>query len=137
MRQDEGPFYHGTTASLEIGDFLTPGFPSNYRSEVIMNHIYFTALKDGAGMAAELAVLLRGEDSEPHVYLVEPQGDFENDPNVTDKKFPGNPTRSYRTDAPLKILQEVDDWTRMSPESIAIWAERLANLKNSNAEIIN
>jgi hypothetical protein len=137
MQLDEGPFYQGTTAILEIGDLLTPGFPSNYRSEVIMNHIYFTALKDGAGMAAELAVLLRGGHARAHVYLVEPQGQFQNDPNVTDKKFPGNPTRSYRTDAPLKVLREVDYWTRMSAESLALWAERLANLKSSNAEIIN
>jgi len=137
MQLDEGPFYHGTTADLEIGDLLTPGFPSNYRSEVIMNHIYFTALKHGAGMAAELAVLLRGGDSEPHVYLVEPQGDFENDPNVTDKRFPGNPTRSYRSDAPLKVLQKVDDWARMSEEALRMWDERLTNLKSSEAEIIN
>ena len=137
MQPDEGPFYHGTTAKLSAGEYLTPGFPTNYRSEVIMNHIYFTALKDGAGMAAELAVLLRGGDAQAHVYLVEPQGEFQNDPNVTDKKFPGNPTRSYRTEAPLKVLQEVDDWTRMSTEAIALWAERLANLKSSNAEIIN
>lgn len=79
---DPGPFFHGTKADLQIGDLLTAGFRSNYRPEVIMNHIYFTALSNGAGLAAELA---RG-DAEPRVYLVEPTGDFENDPNVTDKK---------------------------------------------------
>ena len=84
---DEGPFFHGTKADLRVGDLLTAGFRSNYRPEVVMNHIYFTALPDGAGLAAELAA---GEGA-PRVYAVEPTGAFENDPNVTDKKFPGNP----------------------------------------------
>ncbi|RYY65184.1 MAG: NAD(+)--rifampin ADP-ribosyltransferase [Chitinophagaceae bacterium] len=92
---DEGPFYHGTRADLQVGDLLTAGYPSNYRPEVLMNHIYFTALVNGAGLAAALAA---GEGEE-RVYLVEPTGPFENDPNVTDKKFPGNPTRSYRSTA--------------------------------------
>jgi hypothetical protein len=84
---DEGPFFHGTKADLRVGEFLTAGFRSNYRPEVVMNHIYFTALADGAGLAAELAV---GEGA-PHVYVVEPTGAFEDDPNVTDKKFPATP----------------------------------------------
>ena len=99
---DEGPFFHGTKADLRVGDLLTAGFRSNYRPEVVMNHIYFTALRDGAGLAAELAA---GEGA-PRVYVVEPTGAFENDPNVTDKKFPGNPTRSYRSTAPLRIVDE-------------------------------
>ena len=85
---DEGPFFHGTKADLRVGDLLTAGFRSNYRPEIVMNHIYFTALRDGAGLAAELAP---GE-ADPRVYLVEPTGAFENDPNVTDKKFPGKPS---------------------------------------------
>src|SRR6185312_15045782 len=93
---DSGPFYHGTKADLKIGDLLTAGFQSNYRPEITMNHIYFTAMRDGAGLAAELA---KG-DGRTRVYIVEPTGDFENDPNVTDKKFPGNPTRSYRSSEP-------------------------------------
>ena len=88
---DTGPFYHGTRADLQIGDLLTPGGSSNYIAEVIMNHIYFTALVNGAGLAAALA---KGDGRE-RVYVVEPTGTFENDPNVTNKKFPGNPTRSY------------------------------------------
>jgi len=95
---DKGPFYHGTKADLQVGDLLTAGGRSNYDSKVIMNHIYFTALVNGAGLAAALA---KGDGRE-RVYIVEPTGSFENDPNVTDKKFPGNPTRSYRTQAPLK-----------------------------------
>src|SRR4249919_4357426 len=85
---DKGPFYHGTKADLQVGDLLTAGFRSNYRPEVVMNHIYFTALRDGAGLAAELAA----GDTAPRVFVVEPTGSFENDPNVTDKKYPGNPT---------------------------------------------
>ncbi|HEX8148413.1 MAG TPA: NAD(+)--rifampin ADP-ribosyltransferase [Pyrinomonadaceae bacterium] len=127
---DKGPFYHGTKAALQVGDLLTPGFRSNYQSEVIMNHIYFTALVNGAGLAAALA---KGGGRE-RVYLVEPTGSFENDPNVTDKKFPGNPTRSYRTQAPLKIVGEVIDWVRQTPEEIQKWREKLANGKG---EIIN
>jgi len=127
---DDGPFYHGTKADLQVGDLLTAGFKSNYRPEVTMNHIYFTALVNGAGLAAELA---RGNGRE-RVYIVEPLGEFENDPNVTDKKFPGNPMRSYRTSEHLKIVGEVTDWVRLTPEELHNWRERLANI---TGEIIN
>lgn len=127
---DKGPFYHGTKAGLQVGDLLTAGGRSNYQPEIIMNHIYFTALVNGAGLAAALA---KG-DAPERVYIVEPTGAFENDPNVTDKKFPGNPTRSYRTRAPLKIVGEVTDWVKQTPEGIQKWQEKLANHKG---EIIN
>jgi len=127
---DSGPFYHGTKADLKVGDLLTAGYGSNYKSELTMNHIYFTALANGAGLAAALA---KGEGCE-RVYIVEPTGSFENDPNVTDKKFPGNPTRSYRTQAPLKIIGEVTDWVRQTPEQLQQWREKLANVKG---DIIN
>lgn len=127
---DKGPFYHGTRADLQVGDMLTPGWMSNYKEELQMNHIYFTALVNGAGLAAALA---KGDTPE-RVYIVEPTGSFENDPNVTDKKFPGNPTRSYRTLAPLKIVGEATDWVRITPEEIQKWREKLAN---STGEIIN
>lgn len=130
---DEGPFYHGTKADLQVGDLLTPGFRSNYRPDVVMNHIYFTALRDGAGLAAELAA----GDGAPRVYAVEPTGPFENDPNVTDKKFPGNPTRSYRTSSPLAVVEEVTDWVRQTPEALAAWRERVTAMRDSGAEIIN
>ena len=131
---DEGPFYHGTKADLREGDLLTAGFRSNYKPEVVMNHIYFTALPDGAGLAAEIAP----GDGEPRVYLVEPTGAYENDPNVTDKKFPGNPTRSYRSMAPLRIVSEVRDWTRLTPEALQMWRDRLAAIRTDDrAEIIN
>ena len=127
---DKGPFYHGTKADLQVGDLLTAGGSSNYKPELKMNHIYFTGLVNGAGLAAALA---KGDGSE-RVYIVEPTGSFENDPNVTDKKFPGNPTRSYRSKAPLKIVGEVTDWVRQTPEQLQKWREKLANVKG---EIIN
>lgn len=127
---DNGPFYHGTKADLQVGNMLTAGGNSNYKPELKMNHIYFTALVNGAGLAAALA---RGDGSE-RVYIVEPMGEFENDPNVTDKKFPGNPTRSYRSREPLKIVGEVTEWQRQTPEELRIWREKLAN---SKGKIIN
>ncbi|WP_017200353.1 NAD(+)--rifampin ADP-ribosyltransferase [Arthrobacter sp. M2012083] len=131
---DEGPFFHGTKAHLREGDLLRPGFRSNYRPEVVMNHIYFTALRDGAGLAAELAA----GDGEPRVYAVEPTGAFEDDPNVTDKKFPGNPTRSFRSSAPLKVIGEVTDWTRLTPQALQDWRERLmAIVADERCQIIN
>lgn len=122
---DKGPFYHGTKADLQMGDFLTAGYGSNYKSELIMNHIYFTALLNGAALAAALA---KGDGRE-RVYIVEPTGSFENDPNVTDKKFPGNPTRSYRTLEPLKIVGEIRDWVKQMPEELQKWREKLYNNK--------
>lgn len=131
---DEGPFFHGTKADLQVGDLLTAGFRSNYRPEIVMNHIYFAALIEGAGLAAELAP----GDAAPRVYEVEPTGPFENDPNVTDKKFPGNPTRSYRSAAPLRVVREVLDWTRLTPEALRSWRERLAVLRaEGRDEILN
>jgi hypothetical protein len=135
---DEGPFFHGTIADLRMGEFLTAGHRSNYRPAVVMNHIYFTALVDGAGLAAEIAAELAGDDAVPRVYEVEPTGEFENDPNVTDKKFPGNPTRSYRSAAPLRIVGEIMEWTRLTPEQLQTWRERLSALLSSEGgEIIN
>ena len=131
---DPGPFFHGTKADLRDGDLLTAGFRSNYRPEVVMNHVYFTALADGAGLAAELAT----GDGAPRVYIVEPTGPFEDDPNVTDKKFPGNPTRSYRSKDPLRVVGEVADWTRLTPEALQAWRQRLAALRaDERGEIIN
>ena len=131
---DDGPFYHGTKADLRSGDLLTAGYRSNYRPDIVMNHIYFTALRDGAGLAAELA----SGTGDPRVYAVEPTGAFEDDPNVTDKKFPGNPTRSYRSRAPLRVVGEVTDWTRLTPDARQAWQDRLAAiLADERGEIIN
>lgn len=130
---DEGPFYHGTKADLQIGDLLTAGFKSNYHQDIIMNHIYFTATIQGAGLASEI---IPG-NGEPRVYIVEPTGDFENDPNVTDKKFPGNPTRSYRSKEPLRIVGEITEWTKLTAEEFQTWQDNLTKLRTSNAQIIN
>jgi hypothetical protein len=127
---DKGPFYHGTKSDLQVGDLLTAGESSNYKPELKMNHVYFTALVNGAGLAAALA---KGDKPE-RVYIVEPTGRFENDPNVTNKKFPGNLTRSYRSQAPLKIVGEVTNWVRQTPEELRKWREKLASHKG---EIIN
>ena len=127
---DKGPFYHGTRADLQVGDLLTAGAGSNYKDDLKMNHIYFTALVNGAGLAAALA---RGEGAE-RVYIVEPTGAFENDPNLTDKKFPGNPSRSYRSSAPLKIIGEVKEWIKPDPDDLKRFREKL---ENNKGEIIN
>ncbi len=127
---DQGPFYHGTKAELQIGDLLTAGGTSNYRPELKMNHIYFTANVNGAGLAAALA---QGEGRE-RIYIIEPTGEFENDPNVTDKKFPGNLTRSYRSEAPLRIIGEETEWAKLTTAERSNWREKLANNKG---QIIN
>lgn len=127
---DKGPFYHGTKADLQVGDLLTARSESNYIDDLRMNHIYFTAIANGAGLAAALA---KGDGRE-RVYIVEPTGNFENDPNVTNKYFPGNPTCSYRSQAPLKIVGEVADWVKITPKELKRWREKLASNKG---EIIN
>ena len=125
-----GPFFHGTRADLSIGDLLTAGFRSNYRQDMVMNHIYFTTIPKGAGLAAEIA---KGE-GRPRVYVVVPTGRFEDDPNVTDKKFPGNPTRSYRSRDPLRVVGELERWESYEPEFI----ENLRRfVESGSGEIIN
>ncbi|MCW2924765.1 MAG: ribosomal subunit interface protein [Thermoleophilia bacterium] len=136
--RDGGPFFHGTVADLRVGDLLTAGRPSNYHPDVVMNHVYFTAFADGAGLAAEVAAELAGGAPTPRVYAVEPTGPFEDDPNVTDKKFPGNPTRSFRSTEPLRVVGEVTEWTRLTPDALQAWRERLATIRTSpRGAIIN
>jgi len=127
---DSGPFFHGTKADLRVGDMLTAGFVSNYREDLVMNHIYFTALAKGAGLAAEIA----SGSGRPRVYVVEPTGEFENDPNVTDRKFPGNPTRSYRSRHPLKIVGELDTWEKFDAAFVLELRRKVAE---GMGEIIN
>ncbi len=127
---DKGPFYHGTKADLEVGDLLIAGGKSNYKSELKMNHIYFSANINSVGLAAALA---KGKGRE-RVYIVEPMGEFENDPNVTDKKFPGNLTRSYRSNEPLRIIGEETEWAKLTTTERREWKDKLAKNKG---EIIN
>lgn len=103
---DSGPFYHGTKADLKAGDMLEPGYSSNYGERKKANYVYLTATLDAATWGAELAV----GDGPGRIYRVEPTGPIEDDPNLTDKKFPGNPTRSYRTQHSLRVMGEVLDW---------------------------
>lgn len=109
-----------------------------------MRHVYVTALRDGAGLAAELAVELAATAGdppadgpvEPHVYEVEPTGPIEDDPNVTDKELPGNPTRSYRTAQPVRVVREVHDWTRLDADALARWRERLRVMRTDPRAVI-
>ena len=130
---DPGPFFHGTRADLRPGDLLTPGWRSNYGSGRQARHIYLTASRDGAPLAAELA---RGEGP-GRVYRVEPLGPIEDDPNVTDKRFPGNPTRSYRTTEPLRVVEEVTGWTPPPAELIQRLRERMAELAELGIEAMD
>lgn len=131
--QEEGPLYHGTKADLKIGDFITPGYPSNYGAREKANFVYVTAIQAGAALAAELAV---GE-GRSRVFIVEPVGSIEDDPNVTDQKFPGNPSRSYRTREPLRIVGEVGDWERLPPEVIEKIRRRIAEAAQKGIKAIN
>lgn len=130
---DDGPFYHGTKADLKPGDLLEPSFSSNYGERKKANFVYLTATLDAAIWGAELAA----GDKPGRIYQVEPTGAFENDPNLTDKKFPGNPTRSYRTRQPLRVVAEVLDWQGHEPEVLQYMLDHLAELKRQGIEAIN
>lgn len=131
---DQGPFFHGTKAALQVGDLLEPKKASNYEDGRISNYIYFTGTLDAAKWGAELA---RGTGPQ-QIYLVEPTGEFENDPNLTDKRFPGNPTRSYRSAKPLKIVARLADWQPHPQEQIDRMLANLAQLQaEGKAEIID
>jgi rifampin ADP-ribosylating transferase len=130
---DPGPFYHGTKADLRPGDLLKPGYNSNFGARKTANYIYLTATLDAATWGAELGV---GEGP-GRIYRVEPTGPFEDDPNLTDTKFPGNPTRSYRTRHPLRVVDEVLDWQPHSPEVLQNMRNHLAELKRLGIEAIN
>jgi hypothetical protein len=130
---DEGPFYHGTKAELKPGDLLVPNFNSNYGERKGANFVYMTATLVAATWGAELAV----GDGPGRIYIVEPTGDFENDPNLTDKKFPGNPTRSYRTRQPLRIVDEVLGWEGHSKEQLQTMKDHLEELRRLGIEAIN
>nr|WP_245889281.1 NAD(+)--rifampin ADP-ribosyltransferase [Knoellia remsis] len=130
---DPGPFFHGTRAALRPGDLLTPGWRSNYGSGRAANHLYVTASEVGAPLAAELA---RG-DGPPRVYRVEPTGPIEDDPNVTDKRFPGNPTRSYRTREPVRVVEEVRGWTPAPAEQVEHIRARMGELAELGIEAMD
>lgn len=132
----EGPFFHGTKSALDVGTELLPGYGSNYQAGRISNHLYFAALVETAAWGAELATALAGLDERGHIYVVEPTGPFEDDPNVTDKRFPGNPTQSYRTRHPLRVVAELDTWPRHSPEVLQGMLDNLARLREQGLDVI-
>jgi hypothetical protein len=131
-----GPFFHGTRSALEVGTELVPGHGSNFQAGRVSNHIYFTALVDTAAWGAELATALAGSEDRGHVFVVEPLGPFEDDPNVTDKRFPGNPTQSYRTRDPLRVVGEVDDWQGHEPDVVREMLAGLARLREQGRDVI-
>lgn len=131
-----GPFFHGTKSLLKVSDELFPGFGSNFQERRVSNNIYFSALVDTAAWGAELATALAGSENRGHVYIVEPLGPFEDDPNVTNKRFPGNPTRSYRTREPLRVVGEVEDWEGHSPEVLKGMLDHLAQLREQGLDVI-
>ncbi|MFA6576181.1 MAG: NAD(+)--rifampin ADP-ribosyltransferase [Nocardioides sp.] len=131
--KDPGPFFHGTKADLRPGDLLEPGYSSNFGNQAVANFIYMAATLDAATWGAELAM---GEGP-GRIYRVEPTGPFEDDPNLTDKKFPGNPTRSYRTRDPLRVVEEVLGWEPHPPEVLQQMRDHVEEIKRLGIEAIN
>jgi Rifampin ADP-ribosyl transferase len=126
-------FYHGTRADLKPGDLIEPGFTSNYGKRKKATYVYLTGTLDAATWGAELAA---GE-GRGRIYVVEPTGPIEDDPNLTDRKFPGNPTRSYRTREPLRVTGEVTDWRGHSPETLKAMKDNLDRLEQQGVEAID
>ncbi|WP_238329744.1 NAD(+)--rifampin ADP-ribosyltransferase [Ornithinimicrobium humiphilum] len=131
--EDPGPFFHGTRADLHPSDLLTPGWGTNYGSGKRSRHVYLTASEHGAPLAAAIA---QG-DGPPRVYRVEPLGPIYDDPNVTDKKFPGNPTRSYRTTEPVRVVEEVSGFPLPDPEVVERIRRNAAELKELGIEAMD
>ncbi|MBS0479207.1 MAG: NAD(+)--rifampin ADP-ribosyltransferase [Proteobacteria bacterium] len=132
-RDAKPPFYHGTRADLSPGDLLVAGRPSNFADDWSASWIYFSATLEAAIWGAELA---RGESPE-RIYIVEPTGPFEDDPNLTDKKFPGNVTASYRSRDPLRVLGEVTEWRGHAPEQVEAMKTGIARIRAEGGEIID
>jgi rifampin ADP-ribosylating transferase len=128
----EGPFYHGTKADLQVGDLIERGYTSNYGSRRQANFVYLTATLEAATWGAELAI---GE-GRGRIYIVEPTGPIEDDPNLTNKRFPGNPTKSYRSREPLRVVGEVVEWTGHPPERLREMLDHLEKLKVQGIEAI-
>ncbi len=130
---DAGPFFHGTKAALTPGDVLGPGRSSNFGEGRPATFVYLTATMDAATWGAELAL----GDGPGRIYRVEPTGPIENDPNLTDTKYPGNPTRSYRSRQPLRVVEEVLDWPGHAPEVLQAMRDRVQELRRQGVEAIN
>ncbi|MEV5970414.1 NAD(+)--rifampin ADP-ribosyltransferase [Streptomyces sp. NPDC051921] len=129
---EAGTYLHGTKADLVPGDLLSPGHASNFEEGRVSRHVYVSETLDAAVWGAELAA----GDGPGRIYVVQPTGELEDDPNVTDKKFPGNPTRSYRTREPVRVLSELEGWLGHPPEKIRAMLEGLAELRRRGAAVI-
>jgi hypothetical protein len=127
------PYYHGTRADLRPGALIAPGHASNYGARKQTNWVYFSGTLEAAVWGAELA---QG-DARERIYIVEPTGDFIDDPNLTDKRFPGNPTQSYRSREPLRVLGEVAEWQGHAPEQLQHMKDHIARLKEQGIEAID
>ena len=125
-------FYHGTRADLKPGDLIVPGYNSNYGKRNKAVYVYLTATLDAATWGAELAL---GEGP-GRIYMVEPAGPIMDDPNLTDKKYPGNPTKSYRSREPLRVTGEVTDWQGHSPEALKAMKDHIERLRQLGVEAI-
>ncbi|MDQ1086407.1 NAD(+)--rifampin ADP-ribosyltransferase [Siphonobacter sp. SORGH_AS_1065] len=125
-------YYHGTKADLKTGDLIQPGFHSNYGKRNKAKFIYLTATLDAAIWGAELAA----GDGRERIYIVEPTGPIEDDPNLTDKKFPGNPTQSYRSQHAFRVVGEITAWQSHSPEQLQTMKDHLERLKQLGIEAI-
>ena len=123
---------HGTKADLAVGDLLVPGHESNIEDGRISNHVYVTETLDAATWGAELA---RGAGP-GRIYIVEPTDALEDDPNLTDKRFPGNPTRSYRTREPVEVVGELLDWIGHSPDQVQAMRDGIAEQKRRGLAVI-
>lgn len=129
---ESGAYLHGTKATLKVGDLLVPGRESNFEASRISNHIYVTQTLDAATWGAELAV----GPGRGHIYVVEPTGALEDDPNVTNKRFPGNPTRSYRSREPMRVVGAITDWVGHSSEQVQAMRDGLAALAARGEAVI-
>jgi hypothetical protein len=132
----QGPFYHGTRYLFEIGDEIVPGRTSNYQGGRTSNNVYFSALIESAVWGAELATARAGDDDRGRIYVVEPTGPFEDDPNVTNKRFPGNITESYRTRHPMRVVAELESWEGHAPDVLNGMLDSLARLREQGLDII-
>lgn len=129
---DSAKFYHGTKANLKLGDFIEAGFHSNYGQRKKAKYIYLTATLDAAVWGAELA----GGKGPGRIYIVEPTGPIEDDPNLTDKKFKGNPTKSYRSLHALKVVGEITEWQGHAPGQLKAKRDHLEQLRQQGIEAI-
>ncbi len=125
-------YYHGTKADLKPGDLIAPGYSSNHGKRKKAAYIYLTATLNAATWGAELA----SGEGPGRIYIVEPTGPFEDDPNLTDKKYPGNPTKSYRSKDPLRVMGEVNDWKGHSPEELMAMNDHIERLRQLGVEAI-